>query len=202
MKECVDCKEKIEDFFLSCPKCGGTNLHQIVNPEDEIKTKKETRLFVIVFVCLGVFLSLAITVFAISMFASNTHSQMYLTNTSSSPNSDYISYIKKYNIDISDNVSSVEGEVNQSGAYLCFSLKENEQDKVREKLSIACGEEQAIDFDTMPGFLNHPIASKLKTEQPVAEWTRLETGKNGAITHPIYLYMTKKSNSYYLYFFD
>lgn len=144
------------------------------------------------FVCLGVFLSLAITVFAISMFASNTHSQMYLTNTS----------IKKYNIDISDNVSSVKGEVNQSGAYLCFSLKENEQDKVREKLSIACGEEQAIDFNTMPGFLNHPIASKLKTEQSVAEWTRLETGENGAITHPKYLYMTKKSNSYYLYFFD
>lgn len=54
----------------------------------------------------------------------------------------------------------------------------------------------------MPGFLNHPIANKLKTEQPVAEWTRLETGENGAITHPIYLYMTKKGNSYYLYFFN
>ena len=98
MKECVDCKEKIEDFFLSCPKCGGTNLRQIINPEDEIKTKKETRLFVIVFVCLGVFLSLAITVFAISMFASNTHSQMYLSNTSSSPNSDYISYLTLHTV--------------------------------------------------------------------------------------------------------
>jgi len=192
MKECVDCNEKNEDSFLSCPKCCGTNLRQIINPEDEINMKKEKKLIVFIFVLLGLSV-IAIAAFAISVFVGNT---------SSNKNSEYISYVKKYDIDVFDNVSNAEGEINQSGAYLCFSVKENEQDKVRKKLSIACGEERVIDFNTMPGFLNHPIANKLKTEQPVAEWIRLETGKNGAITHPIYLYMTKKSNSYYLYFFD
>ena len=114
----------------------------------------------------------------------------------------YSEYIMKYGIDISNDIAAEDGEINQNGAFFCFTLKEGRQGNVRAKLKKCCGEELEIDINTMPGFLGHPVAQKLKSENLVAEWERLDAGTNGAFTHPIYIYMTENNSVYYLYFFD
>ena len=110
-------------------------------------------------------------------------------------NTDLIAYAEKLTkITLNDICTEGNGEIEISGkeeyAYICLSLTEDGKTKLRKRLK----QRNLKPFDgkyTLPGFEDHDIAKKMKSETILDWYTLFLSGTGGAMTRSVELYLTE-----------
>lgn len=124
--------------------------------------------------------------------------------TEGSNNMDYTEYVKDLGIDLTGTVAAEYGEIKGSDdpyAYICFTLGEGKRESAEKILNEACGRMREVNPETIPAYLNHPIAVKMKSETMIGSWKTGISGANGAKSRILTFYLTEQNGVNDLYFF-
>lgn len=105
-------------------------------------------------------------------------------------------------ITLTELVDSAEGELTDDGyGYYRFHVCEGSTEALKSVLNNSCGEPMEISMDEIPGYLDHPIAKKLREDELIDAWCKFTSGHGGAKTRSIELYLTENDGENYLYSF-
>lgn len=117
-------------------------------------------------------------------------------------NMDFMEYMREdLGVDLSEYLGAGEGEItDEPYAYLRFPV--SDQRKLEETLNQVCGEPLELTEEEIPGYMGHEIAKKLASEPLVSAWNCFLSGRDGAKTRAVELYLTQgEGEALFLYYF-
>lgn len=134
---------------------------------------------------------------------SATASSMQSDITEENSKMNYTEYVKNFGIDLTGMTIEEDGEIKNDDeyAYICFTLKDGKCQNVEKLLSDKCGKIREVNPKTIPAYLNHRIALKMKSETMIGTWKIGMSGKDNRKSRILTFYLTEQKGTNYLYLF-